>query len=64
MLIVALATFLGFLGSAFYVLLSEALHRLRLLPDVEPRWRLLKASVSRFVAKPEPERSSALRASE
>jgi tyrosine-protein kinase Etk/Wzc len=64
MLIIALATFLGFLGSAFYVLLSEALHRLRLLPDVEPRWRLLKASVSRFVAKPEPERSSALRASE
>jgi uncharacterized protein involved in exopolysaccharide biosynthesis len=63
-LIIALAAFLGFIGSGFYVLLSEALHRLRLHPDADARWRLLKATVSRFGPEPGPGPDSVLSASE
>jgi tyrosine-protein kinase Etk/Wzc len=43
--IVVIATLLGFLGSVGYVLLAEALCRLRLRPDVNTRWSTLKTSV-------------------
>jgi uncharacterized protein involved in exopolysaccharide biosynthesis len=44
-LIVALATLLGFLGSGLYVLLAEALRRLRLNPDANSRLTMLKTAM-------------------
>ena len=49
-LIVAIGTLLGFVGSAAYVLLAEALRRMRLNPDANGRLTMLQTSVfqSRF----------------
>ena len=49
-LIVAIGTLLGFVGSAAYVLLAEALRRMRLNPDINGRLTMLQTSVfqSRF----------------
>jgi tyrosine-protein kinase Etk/Wzc len=49
-LIVAIGTLLGLFGSAAYILLAEALRRMRLNPDVNGRLTMLQTSVfhSRF----------------
>jgi uncharacterized protein involved in exopolysaccharide biosynthesis len=44
-LIILIVTLLGFFGSAGYVLLAEALSRLRLNPDVNARLTMLKTTV-------------------
>ena len=44
-LIVVIATLMGFFGSAFYVLLAEALRRLRLNPDAAARLTTLQTTV-------------------
>ena len=43
--IVGIVTFLGFFGSVGYVLLVEALRRLRLNPEVDARWTTLRTSM-------------------
>ncbi len=43
--IIAIATLLGFLGAAGYVLLAEALGRLRSNPEMDARLRMLKVAV-------------------